>query len=126
MAAEDGMKEEVIEILKRWEGKSFDEVTAGVCRPEAIEAMNSGILSIGGLETSTGHILPNYFRLFDGGLAGAIEDCEKNIKETKVARKRRAGKGGFLECRHHFLQGLHQICQQVFCAGERDGRSRNR
>ena len=41
MTAEDGIKEEVIEILKRWEGKSFDEVTAGVCRPEAIEAMNS-------------------------------------------------------------------------------------
>ncbi|MFR1723195.1 glycyl radical protein [Emergencia timonensis] len=95
MAAEDGMKEEVIEILKRWEGKSFDEVTAGVCRPEAIEAMNSGILSIGGLETSTGHILPNYFRLFDGGLAGAIEDCEKNIKETKVARKEEQEKVDF-------------------------------
>ncbi|SCJ58027.1 4-hydroxyphenylacetate decarboxylase large subunit [uncultured Eubacterium sp.] len=87
MTAEDGIKEEVIEILKRWEGKSFDEVTAGVCRPEAIEAMNSGILSIGGLETSTGHILPNYFRLFDGGLASAIQACEKNIKEMKVAKK---------------------------------------
>ena len=87
MVASDEVKAEVVEILKRWDGKSFDEVTAGVCNPEAIEAMNSGILSIGGMETSTGHILPNYFRLFDGGLKKVIEDCEKNIKAQKVARK---------------------------------------
>ena len=87
MVASDEIKNEVIDILKRWEGKSFDEVTAGVCKPEAIEAMNSGILSIGGMETSTGHILPNYFRLFDGGLKRAIEECEKNIAEMQVAKK---------------------------------------
>lgn len=87
MVAGDDVKEEVIEILKRWEGKSFDEVTAGVCGTEAVEAMNSGILSIGGMETSTGHILPNYFRLFDGGLARVIAECEENIKNQKVVTK---------------------------------------
>lgn len=85
MVASDETKQEVLDVLKWWDGKSFDEVTADACTPEALEAMNSGILSIGGMETSTGHVLPNYPRLFDGGLAKVIADCEAQIKNTKVS-----------------------------------------
>ncbi len=85
MTATDEMKQEVLDILKYWEGKSFDQVTAGACSQEALDAMNSGILSIGGMETSTGHVLPNYNRLFDGGLARVISECQENIDNQKVA-----------------------------------------
>lgn len=84
MVASDETKQEVLDVLKYWEGKSFDEITADACTKEAIDAMNTGILSIGGMETSTGHVLPNYPRLFDGGLSKVIADCEENIKNTTV------------------------------------------
>ena len=87
MVADDATKQEVKDILKRWEGKSFDEVTAGVCSADALDAMDSGILTIGGMDTSTGHVLPDYFRLFDGGLKRAIEECEELIENTKVDNK---------------------------------------
>lgn len=85
MVASDEMKQEVLDILKYWEGKSFDQVTANACKPEAIEAANSGILSIGGMETSTGHVLPNYPRIFKTGLRAVIDDCKKRIAELSVA-----------------------------------------
>ncbi|MFV0363023.1 MAG: glycyl radical protein [Suipraeoptans sp.] len=84
MVADDETKHEVIDILKKWEGKSFDEVTAEVCSQDALDAMNSGILTIGGMDTSTGHILPDYFRLFDGGLKKVIEQCRDLIQNTTV------------------------------------------
>ena len=85
MVASDEMKQEVLEILKYWEGKSFDQVTANACEPAAIDAANSGILSIGGMETSTGHVLPNYPRIFKTGLRAVIDDCKERIANTKVA-----------------------------------------
>ena len=87
MVADDQTKQEVKAVLKRWEGKSFDEVTAGVCSKTAIDAMNSGILTIGGMDTCTGHILPNYSRLFDGGLKRVIAECQEQIAKTAVASK---------------------------------------
>lgn len=87
MIADDETKEEVKDVLKQWEGKSFDEVTANVCSEEALDAMDSGILTIGGMDTSTGHILPDYFRLFNGGLKKVIEKCENLIKGIIVNSK---------------------------------------
>jgi len=87
MVADDETKREVKDVLSKWEGKSFDEVTAAVCSDDALDAMNSGILTIGGKDTSTGHVLPNYFRLFDGGLKRSIKECEELIQSTKVNTK---------------------------------------
>lgn len=87
MVVSDETKQEVIDILKKWEGKSFDEITAGACSKKALNAMNSGLLTIGAMDTSTGHILPNYFRLFNGGLKNVIKECQDHIEKTVVTTK---------------------------------------
>ena len=87
MSVDDNTKQEVVSILSKWDGKSFDEVTAGACTKQTIDAMNSGILTVGGMETSTGHVLPNYFRLFDGGLKKVIADCNEQIENTIINSK---------------------------------------
>ncbi|MBN7774102.1 glycyl radical protein [Clostridium aminobutyricum] len=83
MVVSDEEKQAVIDVLKRWEGKSFDEVTADVLPIESIEAEKADAMTVGARDCATGHIIPNYWRLFDGGMTRIIEECEENIVKQK-------------------------------------------
>ncbi|WP_165445190.1 glycyl radical protein [Bacilliculturomica massiliensis] len=77
-------QDELVAVLKKWEGKSFDQATAGVCPPETLAGEAAGAFTVGARDCCTGHILADYPRLFDGGLNRAIAECQENIRKTAI------------------------------------------
>lgn len=77
-------KNDLLEALKTWEGKSFDESTQNACRPETLKAEKSGVITIGNRDCATGHILPYYSKLLQKGLNGYIAECRAKIDSTQV------------------------------------------
>lgn len=78
-------KQAVIDILMKWEDRSFDRVTAAAVPPEALEAESAGAMTIGARDCSTGHVLADFFRLFDGGMTAAIRQCQEQIDKMGMA-----------------------------------------
>lgn len=87
MEATEEEKQEVVEVLKRWEGKSFDEATADILPQEILDAEEAGAMTVGARNCCTGHIVANYWRLFNGGLTKVIEDCQEQLDKMGMPTK---------------------------------------
>jgi len=77
-------REELLRILPRWKGKSFDTIVEHALPEDTKHAEESGVMTVGNRDCSTGHILPDYWNLLKYGLNHYKELCLKKIAETQV------------------------------------------
>ena len=82
LSAED--REELLCILPRWKGKSFDMVVERALPEDVKHAEESGVMTVGNRDCSTGHILPDYWNLLKYGLNHYKKLCQDKIAGTQV------------------------------------------
>ena len=75
----------LLEVLPKWKDRSFDKIVERALPEEIRHAEDSGVMTVGNRECSTGHILPDYWTLVNNGLNYYKAQCEKKIAETLVA-----------------------------------------
>ena len=80
LTAED--RATLLEVLPRWKGKSFDKIVDRELPEEVKHAEESGVMTVGNRDCSTGHVLPDYFNLLPRGLNYYKAQCQKKIDET--------------------------------------------
>lgn len=76
-------KSELLDILKEWEGKGFAELSETYLDEQTLEAEEAGVLTVGSRITSTGHVVPNYTKLFNVGLVGIIKQAQYELEKIK-------------------------------------------
>lgn len=81
LAISEENKAKLTEALTAWKNQSFKELVDEKLSKEVLEAEKYGVLSVGSRTTSTGHVVPNYPKIFSLGLGGII----KQAKEKKAA-----------------------------------------
>ena len=80
----DEEKKELVEILEKWRGRSFDKAVERVLSEEAKEAESAGIMTIGNRDCGTGHLTPDYWTALEHGLGYQRQRCLDKIAETTV------------------------------------------
>lgn len=78
------VKAELLEILPEWKGESFNKVCERYLTDEAKEGLASGIMTIGSMNDTTGHLNPDYYNIIRNGLKYYRNLCEKMIAENPV------------------------------------------
>lgn len=78
----DENKKRLLEDLEFWKDNSFKELVDEKLTEEVLEAEQLGVLSVGSRTTSTGHVVPNYPKVFKLGLKGIIENAQKKIESV--------------------------------------------
>lgn len=73
---------EAISILKEWEGRNTEEITLANIPQKYLDYENAGVYKSGNKGCVSGHVHPNYKRLFQNGFGGEIKRCERLIEET--------------------------------------------
>ena len=68
----------------RWKGKSFDKIVERELPEDVKHAEESGVMTVGNRDCSTGHVLPDYFNLLPRGLNYYKAQCQKKIDETVI------------------------------------------
>ena len=76
-------KEELVEILKQWDGISLNEIVNEAIGDEVMNAAANGLLAVGSRNTTTGQIIPDYDKLLKTGFNGVIAEAEANIAKAK-------------------------------------------
>ena len=74
-----GEKEELREIVKKWEGRAFGDLTAALADPDMDEMVNLGIFTKGVSNKSTMNHAPFYDELVTKGYRFYIDQCKANI-----------------------------------------------
>lgn len=74
-----GNKEILLELLDRWKGQGFAEQAENALCKEVLEAEKAGVLTVGSRITSTGHVVPNYPKLFRIGYKGIVEEARMKL-----------------------------------------------
>lgn len=74
-----GEKEELREIVKKWEGRAFGDLTAALADPDMDEMVNLGIFTKGVSNKSTMNHAPFYDELVTKGYRYYIDQCRANI-----------------------------------------------
>lgn len=74
----------VEEYLPKWKNKSFDHFTEQELPYDIKHAEECGILTVGGRDCNTGHILPDYFNILKRGFAYYRKECEDQIASTLI------------------------------------------
>lgn len=82
LTAED--RATLLEVLPRWKGKSFDKIVERELPEDVKHAEESGVMTVGNRDCSTGHVLPDYFNLLPRGLNYYKAQCQKKIDETVI------------------------------------------
>lgn len=108
----DDEKEELLEILKDWEGKGFAEISESYLDERTLEAEEAGVLTVGSRITSTGHVVPNYKKLLDIGLVGIIKQAKE--EKAKIGRRTHENQAKF-----DFLDGAIITCESAIKFAER-------
>ncbi len=80
-------KKELVEILKKWKGHSFDKIVEKALPEEAKEAEKAGVMTIGNRDCGTGHLLPDYWTALEKGLGYFRNRCHEKIAETVIDSK---------------------------------------
>lgn len=88
-------REELLRILPRWKGKSFDAVVERALPEDVKHAEESGVMTVGNRDCSTGHVLPDYWSLLKHGLNYYKELAQKKIAETAVDTKEKQEQADF-------------------------------
>lgn len=83
----DAEKKELVEILEKWRGRSFDKVVERALSDEAKEAEAAGVMTIGNRDCGTGHLCPDYWTALNKGLGYWKKRCEEKIAETVIDSK---------------------------------------
>ncbi len=97
LSISDVEKEELLEILKDWEGCGFAEIAESYLDEKTLEAEKAGVLTVGSRITSTGHVVPNYNKLLDIGLTGIINQAKEELGKIGPRTHENQAKVDFLE-----------------------------
>lgn len=89
-------KEDLLNILEFWKGKSFDEIAETHLPEEILDAVKSGILTVGSRNSATGHLVPNYPKLLSLGFSGLIAIIRDKLQGITVANQDDQKKVDFL------------------------------
>jgi len=73
-------REEILDCLKYWEGKSIEDLAPLILPPHIERARQLDIISIGCRNGCSGETMPNHRKLLEMGLNGYIDECRENIK----------------------------------------------
>lgn len=96
LSISDAEKEELLEILKGWEGYGFSEIAESYLDEKTLEAEKAGILTVGSRITSTGHVVPNYNKLLNVGLSGIIKQAKEELEKIGTRTHENQAKVDFL------------------------------
>ena len=77
-------KVKLSEALTEWKDRSFKELIDQKLSKEVLEAEKYGVLSVGSRTTSTGHVVPNYPKIFKLGLRGIINQAKEKKASIKL------------------------------------------
>jgi len=77
-------KKELLEILPKWKGKSFEQIVERALPADVKHAEESGVMTVGNRDCGTGHIIPDYPNLLKYGLNHYKARCQEKIAETEV------------------------------------------
>lgn len=80
----DENKEELRGILQGWKGRGFKELMDKKLCKEVLAAEADGVLSVGSRTTATGHVVPNYPKVFSLGLRGIINNAKAKLAAVDV------------------------------------------
>lgn len=84
----DTDKQELLDVLAWWKGKSFDKIAEREL-PEAVkEAEKAGVMTVGNRDCGTGHLTPDYWTALDKGLGYYREQAREKLAATVVSSKR--------------------------------------
>ena len=72
-------KDELISILKEWEGKAFRELVDGALPEEMKAASDEGVITIGSRIVSTASHMPQFDVILEKGFQKMIEECEEKL-----------------------------------------------
>ena len=76
-----GEKEELREIVRRWEGRAFGDLTAALSDEEIDTMVDIGVFTKGVSNKSTMNHAPFYDEMIKKGYRFYIDECKKNIDE---------------------------------------------
>lgn len=77
----------LMEVLPKWKGRSFNIIVEEALPDHIKHAEESGVLTVGNRDCSTGHVLPDYFNILKRGLNYYKAECQKKLRETVVDSK---------------------------------------
>lgn len=77
-----GDREQILETLKYWEGKSMEDIAGDVLPPHIEEARKEDLISVGLRNGVSGETTCDHEKLLTVGLKGYMEECEENIRNT--------------------------------------------
>ncbi len=77
-------KAELIQILESWGEETFDIRVTKLLDPQAIQAQECGIISIGGRNCGTGHTVADYEHILPMGLRGMINEAQEKLDTYKI------------------------------------------
>lgn len=76
-------KEELAAILKEWEGRTFEDLTAVQYTEEELEAIEVGVMTKGVAKQSTMCMNPDYPEMVKVGYRHYIDQCRQNLDELE-------------------------------------------
>lgn len=77
-------KRELLAVLSKWKGKSFEQLVEKALPEDAKHAEESGVMTMGNRDCGTGHIIPDYPNLLKYGLNHYKRICQEKIAATAV------------------------------------------
>lgn len=76
-------KEELVSILKKWEGRTFEDLTAAQYSEEELAAIEVGVMTKGVAKQSTMCMNPDYKMLVKYGYRYYIDQCRRKLAELE-------------------------------------------
>ena len=75
-------REQILETLKYWEGKSMEDMSKDVLPPHIEECIQDDIITVGLRNGVSGETTCDHEKLLTVGLKGYIDECKANIAKT--------------------------------------------
>ncbi|MDE8735082.1 pyruvate formate lyase family protein [Eubacteriales bacterium DFI.9.88] len=112
-------RETILETLKYWDGKALEDLAPQIL-PEYIEnARQKDLISVGCRNGVSGETMPNHKKFLEVGLKGYMEECRRNIEETKGGTKEKQEKIDFWQACIILCEGLITYARRLADEAER-------
>ncbi|AYD40539.1 formate C-acetyltransferase/glycerol dehydratase family glycyl radical enzyme [Clostridium fermenticellae] len=108
----DEEKKELVQILSKWKGNSFEKIVERNLSEKSKNAEKSGVMTIGNRDCGTGHLLPDYYNLLRNGLNYYKEKCQQKIAETVIDCREKAEQVDFWNAVIIAIDGVGELARR--------------
>lgn len=116
-------RETILETLKYWDGKAIEDLAPKIL-PDYIEnARQKDLISVGCRNGVSGETMPNHKKFLAIGLKGFMEECRKNIAETRGGTKQKQEKVDFWQACIILCEGLILYAHRLADEAERQAQT---